>query len=44
VVEETRPGLGFGAAAVALMNGAQVGETGRAVPVKFMHRIQFTPD
>lgn len=47
VLEETRPGLGFGAAAVALMNGSPVGsevQMGRAAQVKFQHTIQFTPD
>lgn len=47
VVHETRPGLGFGEAAVALMNGSSF-ETGlqahRAAPVKFRHTIEFTPD
>ncbi|CAN5430299.1 hypothetical protein BH10PSE1_BH10PSE1_20090 [soil metagenome] len=47
VLEETRPGLGFGAAAVALMDGSPVGpdiQMGRAAQVKFEHTIQFTPD
>jgi hypothetical protein len=47
VVNETRPGLGFGEAAVALMNGSSAGsavQTGRSAPVKFRHTIEFTPD
>lgn len=47
VVNETRPGLGFGEAAVALMNGSTVGpnvQTHRSAPVKFRHTIEFTPD
>lgn len=47
VVSETRPGLGFGEAAVALMNGSSansVVQTLRSAPVKFRHTIEFTPD
>lgn len=47
VIEETRPGLGFGEAAIALMEGATLGdETAkpRFGPVKFRHTIEFTPD
>lgn len=47
VVSETRPGLGFGEAAVALMNGSTIASTvngGRSTPVKFRHTIEFTPD
>lgn len=47
VVSETRPGLGFGEAAVALMNGSSMGSAAasdRSTPVKFMHTIEFTPD
>lgn len=47
VVQETRPGLGFGAAAVALMNGTTVGpevQMDQATKVKFRHTIEFTPD
>lgn len=47
VLNETRPGLGFGDAAIALMNGSPVGpdiQMGRASEVKFRHTIQFTPD
>lgn len=47
VLNETRPGLGFGEAAVALMNGSPVASDvslGRAPQVKFRHTIQFTPD
>lgn len=47
VVSETRPGLGFGEAAVALMNGSTFRsgvQTGRSAPVKFRHTIEFTPD
>lgn len=47
VVEETRPGLGFGEAAVALMDGATLGDDlakPRFGPVKFRHTIEFTPD
>ena len=47
VVHETRPGLGFGEAAVALMNDARFDprlHTHRSGPVKFRHTIEFTPD
>lgn len=47
VLSETRPGLGFGEAAVALMNGTSASpdvRTGRTAPVKFRHTIEFTPD
>ena len=47
VVTETRPGLGFGEAAVALMNDARFDprlHTHRSGPVKFRHTIEFTPD
>ncbi|CAN5135914.1 hypothetical protein BH09PSE1_BH09PSE1_16400 [soil metagenome] len=47
VLNETRQGLGFGDAAVALMNGSPVGsevQLGRATQMKFQHTIQFTPD
>lgn len=47
VLSETRPGLGFGEAAVALMNGSMIGPAlagGRSAPVKFRHTIEFTPD
>lgn len=42
VLDETRPGLGFGAAAVALMNGSPV-RAGQSADVKFQHTIEFTP-
>jgi hypothetical protein len=47
VIEETRPGLGFGEAAIALMEGATLGDDAarpRFGPVKFRHTIEFTPD
>jgi TonB family protein len=46
VLEETRPGLGFGEAALALMNGAHVTpitESGRPVDAPFERTIDFTP-
>lgn len=46
VVSETRPGLGFGEAAVALMNGADVQPAlrdGKPVRASFEHTIEFTP-
>ncbi|WP_426017539.1 energy transducer TonB family protein [Brevundimonas sp. DWR2-3-1b1] len=46
VLEETRPGLGFGEAALALMDGAEVTpilERGRAVDAPFERTIDFTP-
>lgn len=46
VIEETRPGLGFGPAAVALMNGSPVApgmRAGSQADVKFQHTIEFTP-
>lgn len=46
VLQETRPGLGFGEAALALMNGAEVTpivERGRAVDATFERTIDFTP-
>ena len=42
VLEETRPGLGFGAAAIALMNGSPV-RAGQTTDAKFQHTIEFTP-
>lgn len=41
VLGETHPGLGFGAAAVALMNGSEVAPGPR--DVQFARTIQFTP-
>lgn len=41
VLGETHPGLGFGEAAIALMDGAQV--TPPARETQFAHTIQFTP-
>jgi hypothetical protein len=41
VLEETHPGLGFGAAAVALMQGAVVEPSG--TPRRLVRTIQFTP-
>lgn len=41
VLGETRPGLGFGEAAVALMNGTRVDPGPR--DIQFAHTIQFTP-
>lgn len=41
VLGETHPGLGFGDAAVALMNGGQVDPGAR--DVQFARTIQFTP-
>ena len=46
VLEETRPGLGFGEAALALMDGAEVTpilERGRPVDAAFERTIDFTP-
>ena len=46
VLQETRPGLGFGPAAVALMNGSPVEPgmvAGQPADVKFQHTIAFTP-
>lgn len=46
VLEETRPGYGFGEAALALMDGAEVTpiiERGRAVDAPFERTIDFTP-
>lgn len=46
VLEETRPGYGFGEAALALMNGAEVTpivERGRPVDAPFERTIDFTP-
>ncbi|GAW40269.1 Gram-negative bacterial tonB protein [Brevundimonas sp. SH203] len=46
VLEETRPGYGFGEAALALMNDAQVTpitEQGRPVDAQFERTIDFTP-
>lgn len=42
VIEETRPGRGFGPAAVALMNGSPL-PAGQTADVKFQHTIEFTP-
>ncbi len=41
VLGETRPGLGFGEAAVALMNGTRVDPGPR--DIQFARTIQFTP-
>jgi len=41
VLGETHPGLGFGAAALALMNGSEVAPGPR--DVQFARTIQFTP-
>ena len=41
VLGETHPGLGFGEAAIALMNGAEV--TAPTRDTQFAHTIQFTP-
>lgn len=46
VLEETRPGLGFGEAALALMSDAEVTpitEHGRPVDAPFERTIDFTP-
>jgi TonB family protein len=46
VLEETRPGLGFGEAALALMDGAEVTpiiERGHPVDAMFERTIDFTP-
>ena len=46
VLEESRPGMGFGEAALALMNGAEVTpimDRGRAVDAPFERTIDFTP-
>ena len=46
VLEETRPGYGFGEAALALMNGAEVApivDRGRPVDAPFERTIDFTP-
>ena len=46
VLEETKPGYGFGEAALALMNDAKVTpitEQGRAVDAPFELTIDFTP-
>ena len=46
VLEETKPGYGFGEAALALMNDAKVTpitEQGRAVDAPFERTIDFTP-
>lgn len=46
VLEETRPGMGFGEAALALMNGAHVApimDRGRPVDAPFERTIDFTP-
>lgn len=46
VIDETRPGHGFGAAALALMDGATVEpalDQGRPIDTPFEHTIQFTP-
>lgn len=46
VLHETRPGLGFGEAALALMNGAMLEPTagsGDNRPHRFERTIQFTP-
>lgn len=46
VLEETRPGLGFGEAALALMSDAEVTpitEHGRPVDAPFERIIDFTP-
>jgi TonB family protein len=46
VLEEAKPGYGFGEAALALMNDAQVTpitEHGRAVDAQFERTIDFTP-
>lgn len=47
VVEEPRPGLGFSEAAIALMEGATLGDEiakPRFGPVRFRHTIDFTPN
>lgn len=41
VLEETHPGLGFGAAAVALMNDAEAAPGPR--DIRFAHTLVFTP-
>lgn len=41
VLEETHPGMGFGAAAIALMDGAEVEPGDR--DVQFARTIQFMP-
>ncbi|CAL1690521.1 hypothetical protein MMB232_00647 [Brevundimonas subvibrioides] len=41
VLGETHPGMGFGAAAIALMNGSEVEPGPR--DVQFARTIQFTP-
>lgn len=46
VLHETRPGLGFGEAAMALMNGATLARdpgAGDNRPYRFERTIQFTP-
>ena len=46
VLDETRPGYGFGEAALALMNGAEITpivERGRPVDAPFERTIDFTP-
>ena len=43
VLHETRPGLGFGEAALALMNGATLEPAGDNQPHRFERTIQFTP-
>lgn len=46
VLEETRPGFGFGEAAVALMTGEAVTpatENGKPIDSRFERTIQFTP-
>ena len=46
VLEESRPGMGFGEAALALMNGAEVTpimDRGRPVDAPFERTIDFTP-
>lgn len=46
VLQETRPGLGFGPAAIALMNGSPIAPgmvAGQPADVKFQHTIDFTP-
>jgi hypothetical protein len=46
VLDETRPGMGFGRAAVVLMEMSQVEpdqHDGKPVDVTFEHTIEFTP-
>ncbi len=46
MLEETRPGFGFGEAAVALLTGEAVipaTENGKPIDSRFERTIQFTP-